>query len=73
MLEYAMSIGNEDEFNPKIALTFYQIERTKDTSNNMPPLRSISKETIVKGNKTHENCKVKSVKLLQRRSASSNT
>jgi hypothetical protein len=61
MLDYAMSNGNEDEFNPKIALTFYQIERTKDTSNDVPPLRSISKETIimVKGNKTHENCKVK--------------
>jgi hypothetical protein len=59
MLEYAMSNGNEDKFNPKIALTFYQIERTKDTSNDMLPLRSIAKETILKSNKTHENCKVK--------------
>jgi hypothetical protein len=59
MLEYAMSNGNEDEFNPKIALTFYQIEGTKDSSNDMPLLRSISKQTIVKGSNTHENCKVK--------------
>jgi hypothetical protein len=61
MLEYAMSNGNEDEFNPKIAVTFYQIERTTATSANSKdnlPLRSIAKESIVKSKQTHENCKI---------------
>jgi hypothetical protein len=58
MLEYAMSNGNVDEFNPKIAVTFYQIERTPETNDDMPPLRSIAKESIERNNKTHGNCKV---------------
>jgi hypothetical protein len=61
MLEYAMSNGNEDEFNPKIAVAFYQIERTTAASANSKdnlPLRSIAKESIVKSKQTHENCKI---------------
>jgi hypothetical protein len=31
MLQYALSSGNENEFNPKMSVAFYQIEKSNDS------------------------------------------
>jgi hypothetical protein len=57
MLESAMNSGNEDEFNQKIALAFYQIAKTNDPENALQ-LTSIAKETVQLKNTSIENCAV---------------
>jgi hypothetical protein len=47
MMEYALSQGDTEEFNPKIALTFYQIKKKTSTdSKHIPLLSSIGKESV---------------------------
>jgi hypothetical protein len=58
MLECALSEGNEDKFNPKVAVSFYQVTTTEEPSIDTPPLTSIALETVKIKEKTYENCKV---------------
>jgi hypothetical protein len=57
MLEYALSSGNENEFNPKMSVAFYQIEKSND-SKNAVRLTSIAKETVKLTDTVFENCQV---------------